>query len=147
MPNNKTSDKILSENQSKSHLIRNILICLFLTAIILSVYIQVKDFEFINLDDTIYVTQNSYVKQGFNQKSIIKSFTTTPGSLWIPITMLSLIADYEIYGMNAGGYHLTNVFFHILNTLLLFSALKIMTGSFFRSGFVAAIFALHPVHV
>ena len=147
MPNNKTSNKIVSENQSKSKLIRNTLICLFLTGIILSIYIQTKDFEFINLDDNLYVFQNPYVQQGLTQKSIITAFTTTTGGFWIPVTVLSLMADYEIYGMNAGGYHLTNVFFHILNTLLLFFALKQLTGSFFRSSFVASFFAVHPMFV
>jgi len=147
MPNNKTRNKIVSENQSKNHLIRNTLTCLFLIAIILSVYIQTKNFEFINLDDPLYVTENPYVKQGLTQKSIITAFTTTTGSFWIPITVLSLMTDYEIYDMNARGYHLTNVFFHILNTLLLFFAFKQLTGSFFRSGFAASFFAVHPMFV
>ena len=147
MPNNKTRNKTVSENQSKSQLIRNTLICLFLTGIILSIYIQTKDFEFINLDDNLYVFQNPYVQQGLTQKSIITAFTTTTGGFWIPVTVLSLMADYEIYGMNAGGYHLTNVFFHILNTLLLFFALKQLTGSFSRSSFVASFFAVHPMFV
>jgi hypothetical protein len=73
---NKTSDKILSKKQYEKILIRNILICLFFIAIILSVYIQVQDFEFINLDDPLYITENPYVKQGLTQKSIITVFTT-----------------------------------------------------------------------
>ena len=146
MPNQKTSKKIFGA-QSKSHLIRDTLTCLFLITIILSVYLQVKDFEFINLDDPLYVTENPYVKQGLSKKSIITAFTTTTGSFWIPVTVLSLMTDYEIHSMNAGGYHLTNVFFHILNTILLFFALKQLTSSFFRSGFAASFFAVHPMFV
>jgi tetratricopeptide (TPR) repeat protein len=141
--NNKTP----SEKQVPNHLIRNTLTCLFLVAIILSVYIQTKDFEFTNLDDNNYVFENPYVQQGLTQKSIISAFTTTTGSFWIPLTVLSLMADYEMYNLNAGGYHLTNVFFHILNTLLLFFALKQLTGSFSRSSFAASFFAVHPMFV
>lgn len=144
---NKTSNNIISEKQGGIHLIRNALTCLFLIAIILAVYLQVKDFEFITLDDNNYVFQNPYVQQGLTQKSIITAFTTTTGSFWIPVTVLSLMTDYEIYGLNAGGYHLTNVLFHILNTLLLFFTLKQLTGSFFRSSFAASFFAVHPMFV
>ena len=138
---------MLSEKKGGTPHIRNIIVCLFLTAIILSVYIQAKDFEFINLDDPLYVTENHYVQQGLTKKSISDAFTSTTGDFWIPITVLSLMADYELYGMNAGGYHLTNIFFHLLNSILLFFVLKALTGSFFRSGFAASFFAVHPMFV
>jgi len=144
---NRISKRIISKKKGGTHLIRNIITCLFLIVIILTVYIQVKDFEFINLDDNLYVFENPYVQQGLSKKSIITAFTTTTGSFWIPVTVVSLMADYEMYGLNAGGYHLTNIFFHILNTILFFFALKQLTGSFFRSGFAASFFAVHPMFV
>lgn len=66
---------------------------------------------------------------------------------WHPLTRLSLILDYNLYGDNAGGYHITNLLFHVANTLLLFFLLNRMTGALYRSAFVAALFALHPLHV
>jgi hypothetical protein len=88
MVTNKTGDKILSKKQYEKILIRNILICLFFIAIILSIYIQVQDFEFINLDDPLYVTENPYIKQVLTQKSIITVFTTI--GFWVPVTVTVL---------------------------------------------------------
>ncbi|MDP2984687.1 MAG: tetratricopeptide repeat protein [Candidatus Latescibacter sp.] len=114
----------------------------------LVVYGQVHNYYFINIDDDTYVYENVNVKSGLNPQSIINSFTSTHGScLWIPVTWLSLIVDYELFGLNPGGYHLTNVLFHIINTLLLFAFFRKTTGNTWRSAFVAALFALHPLHV
>jgi len=124
-----------------------ILICLILVIAILSVYWQVRNYSFVNYDDRQYVTQNHYVQAGFTIESIKWSFTAIHASNWHPLTWLSHMLDCQIYGMNPGQHHMTNVLFHILNTLLLFLVFKRMTGKLWQSGFVAALFALHPLHV
>jgi Flp pilus assembly protein TadD len=108
---------------------------------------QVKDFEFIHYDDDVYVTENRYVQSGLNSKSIHWAFTSTHGSNWHPLTWITHMADIEIFGMNAGGHHLTNLFFHLINTLLLFYVLFRMTKASWCSAIVAGLFALHPLHV
>ncbi len=125
----------------------DILICLFLVIAILAVYWQVRNYPFVNYDDRPYVTQNQYVQDGLTVKSIAWCFTAVHSSNWHPLTWLSHMLDCQIYGMNPGQHHLTNVLFHILNTLLLFFVFKRMTNDLWQSGFVAALFALHPLHV
>jgi len=111
------------------------------------IYSQVQDHEFINLDDNKYVTENSMVQAGFTNESIIRAFTNTHFGLWLPITTLSYMLDYQLYGLNPKGFLLTNLFFHIANSLLLFLVLFRMTGAIWQSAFVAVVFALHPLNV
>ncbi|MCK5196477.1 MAG: hypothetical protein KAQ71_21880, partial [Desulfobulbaceae bacterium] len=120
---------------------------MFLVITTLSVYWQVKNHAFVNYDDESYVTTNIYVLNGLTLKGVTWSLTAAHASNWHPITWLSHMTDSQLYGMNAGMHHLTNVLFHIINTLLLFLVFRRMTGDIWRSGFVAALFALHPVHV
>jgi tetratricopeptide (TPR) repeat protein len=124
-----------------------LLVCLFLVMAILAVYWQVRNHDFINYDDDLYVTINPHVQAGFTLDSITWAFTSTHASNWHPLTWLSHMLDCRIYGMNPGRHHLTNVLLHILNTLLLFLVFKRMTGDLWQCGFVAALFALHPLHV
>jgi TPR repeat protein len=111
------------------------------------VYSQVHDHEFINFDDDVYITNNVNVKGGLTSKSISWAFTNAHFGGAIPLTMLSFILDYELYGLNPTGYLLTNLFFHIANALLLFLVLFRMTGTIWQSAFVAAMFAFHPLNV
>ncbi len=104
-------------------------------------------YDFVNIDDNIYVTENYHIKSGITLASIRWALTTTYAEFWHPLTWLSLMADYELYGLHAGGYHLTNLVLHILSTLLLFWLFHRMTGALWKSAFVAAFFALHPLHV
>ena len=124
-----------------------LLVCVFLAVATLAVYWQVGSYEFVNYDDNYYISDNSHVQQGLTGDSIIWAFTATHIANWHPLTWLSHMLDCQLYGMNPTGHHLTNVFFHLVNTLLLFLVLKWMTGALWRSGFVAALFALHPLHV
>ena len=94
-----------------------------------------------------YFTNNPHVQAGLTLESITWAFTSTRASNWHPLTWLSHMLDCQIYGMNPGQHHLTNVLFHILNTLLLFFVFKRMTQNLWQSGFVAALFGLHPLHV
>jgi hypothetical protein len=126
---------------------REYLICLILVLTAVTVFWQVRNHEFINLDDSKYVTENRHVQNGLTLNSMIWAFTTTQVANWHPLTWLSHMLDCQLYGLNPKGHHLTNVFLHLLNTLLLFFILQRMTGALWRSGLVAALFALHPLHV
>jgi protein O-mannosyl-transferase len=124
-----------------------LLISLFLLILTCGVYLQVKDHQFINYDDTDYVVSNAHIRSGFTQPAIRWAFTTTYFSNWHPLTWLSYMLDYRLFGLKAGGYHLVNLLFHVLNTLLLFYILNRMTHAIWRSAAVAVLFALHPTHV
>ena len=123
------------------------IICVFLTIALCSVYLQVKDHQFINYDDQQYVTENSHVLSGLNPGNIKWAFTSVYASNWHPLTWISHMMDVDIFGMKPGMHHLTNVIFHILNSILLLIVLNQMTGALWRSAVVAALFALHPLHV
>jgi protein O-mannosyl-transferase len=124
-----------------------IAIRLFLVVITFLVYWQVLDHGFLNFDDTRYVTENAHIKKGFSPEGVTWAFTQSYASNWHPVTWLSHMFDFEFYGLNPTGHHLTNLLFHIANTLLLFGVLLKMTGAIWRSGLVAILFALHPLNV
>jgi Tfp pilus assembly protein PilF len=126
---------------------RIVLFSLFLALVTLSVYWQVAEHEFVSFDDGIYISENQYVRDGLTKDSIKWAFGFTDIAYWHPITWLSHMLDIELYGLNPGMHHITNLIFHILNGLLLFLILNRVTGDFWRSGFVAALFALHPINV
>ena len=123
------------------------LTAVLLVAVTMTVYAPVRDFRFLNFDDNEYVTDNSQVKLGLTWKGFVWAFTATQASNWHPLTWLSHMVDVSLWGMNPGGHHLTNVFFHAANTALLFLLLRIMTTALWPSALVAALFALHPLHV
>lgn len=118
-----------------------------LAAATLAVYAQATQFGFMTVDDASYVTDNRAVLQGLTLNGVLWSFTNVHDANWIPFTWLSLMLDTSIYGVRPGGYHLTNVLLHTANGVLLFAALAAATQDFLRSAFVAALFALHPLHV
>ena len=120
---------------------------MFLVLATLTVYWQVGNYEFVNLDDDQYIVENSHVQKGLTSESVTWAFTTNHMANWHPLTWLSHMLDFQLYGLNPKGHHLANVVFHLLNTLLLFLVLQRMTGGLWRSGLVAALFALHPLHV
>ena len=125
----------------------DIWVCLFLTFITLAVYGRTINHDFVNYDDGGYVFKNPYVSGGLTPKAVIWAFTAIYESNWHPLTWWSHMLDYALFGMNPGLHHVTNLLFHILATLLLFLFLKRITGAFWQSGFVAALFALHPLQV
>jgi Flp pilus assembly protein TadD len=118
-----------------------------LTLSTLLVFRQVRNFDFANYDDNYYVSENQHVLNGLTLDGIIWAFTTNLTGYWHPLTWLSLMLDCQLFGPNPGPIHLINVLLHLANTLLLFAVLKKMTGSLWPSAFVAAAFALHPMHV
>jgi len=118
-----------------------------LCIITLAVFMPVSRCDFISFDDPQYITANPKVSGGLSVENSRWAFTTGHASNWHPITWLSHMVDCEIFGINPGGHHITNLLLHIINTLLLFALLKKVTGKVWQSGFVAALFALHPMHV
>jgi tetratricopeptide (TPR) repeat protein len=123
------------------------ILCLSLMAATFAVFEPVRNHTFLNIDDNLYITDNTPVKSGLTFKGVIWAFTTMHAANWHPLTWLSHMLDCQLYGLNPSGHHLTNLFFHIASALLLFLVLERMTGSLWRSSFVAALFALHPLHV
>jgi protein O-mannosyl-transferase len=126
---------------------RSLLINFILIVMIAIVYVQVGTFEFVDFDDHLYVTENSYVQRGLTKEGFIWAFNTHHAGNWHPLTWLSHMMDAELYGLNPAGHHYTNVAFHIANTLILFFILFRMTGALWKSAVVAALFAIHPLHV
>ncbi|MGD0785408.1 MAG: tetratricopeptide repeat protein [Sedimentisphaerales bacterium] len=122
-------------------------IYLALTASSLLVFWQVRNFDFVNYDDPDYVAENLNIQTGITLQSVKWAFTTGYFGNWNPLTWFSYMLNWQLFGSNAAGFHLTNLFFHIANALLLFFVLKQMTRAIWQSAFVAALFALHPLHV
>ena len=126
---------------------RDLAVCAFLVLVTLAVYGQVVRHDFVNIDDDEYVYENRHVRSGLTAEGSVWAFTALWASNWHPLTWLSHMLDCELFGLNAGYHHLANLFLHILNSTLLFLILRRMTGAVWRSGMVAALFALHPLHV
>ena len=126
---------------------RALFLCLLLTVVTLTAFWQVMDHDFINYDDNEYITENRPVKAGVTLKGVTWAFTTFHAGNWHPLTWLSHMLDVQLFGLKAGWHHLMNLLFHIANTLLLFLVLHRMTKALWQSAFVAALFALHPLHV
>jgi tetratricopeptide (TPR) repeat protein len=122
-------------------------ICLLLAAIVWLVFGQTVHHQFINLDDPPYVYKNPQVSRGLTGEGIVWAFTHSHSSNWHPLTWLSHMVDAQFYGLNAGGHHLTNVLLHAANAVLLFLVIRQMTGALWRSAFLAALFAIHPLRV
>ena len=118
-----------------------------LAILTVAVYAQVSSHTFISVDDGDYVTANPHVNTGLSADNVRWALTTGHAANWHPLTWMSLQADVSAFGANAGPLHVTNVAWHVLDTLLLFGLLRAMTGSLWRSAFVAALFGVHPAHV
>jgi Flp pilus assembly protein TadD len=122
-------------------------VCIFLAAITFAVFGQTLKHGFVNYDDDRYVYENSTVTNGLTHAGVAQAFAHGSLANWDPLTTLSHMADCQFYGLQAGGHHLTNVLLHTASVILLFLALRAMTGALWRSAFVAALFAIHPLHV
>ena len=130
--------------QSRSALL---CVCLALAAITWLVFGQTLRHDFVNLDDHTYVYENPQITQGVTTNGLIGAFTHTHARNWHPLTTISHMLDCQLYGLEAGWHHFTNVVLHTLAVLLLFLVLNQITGAFWRSAFVASLFAIHPLHV
>jgi protein O-mannosyl-transferase len=120
-----------------------------LAAVTIAVFWQVRWHEFVNFDDPAYVTFNPVVRAGLTWPGVVWAFTNLHGeaTYWHPLTWLSHMADCQLFGLKATGHHLTSLFLHTLNAVLLFALLRRMTGRRGSSAMVAALFALHPLQV
>jgi hypothetical protein len=124
-----------------------LMICIFLTVATLMVFWWVNNCDFFIFDDQDYVMQNAHIKKGLTMDNIRWAFTTGAVSNWHPLTWISHMLDVQLFGLKPRWHHITNLLFHVANTLLLFFVLRRMTKALWESAFVAALFALHPLHV
>jgi len=125
----------------------NALIATALAALTAALFAQVAGFDYVNYDDPYYVQDNLIMQRGLTGYGVKWAFTTTTLGNWHPLTWLSYMLDCQLFGAAPGAHHLVNVLFHALSAILLFLALERMTQAPWRSAFVAALFALHPLHV
>jgi len=122
-------------------------ICVVLVLSVFAAFQGLLSAGFLKYDDPLYVTENAHVQKGLSGESVVWAFTSTDATNWHPLTWLSHMLDVRLFGSNAGMHHLTSILLHALNAVLLFLLLFRMTGALWRSAFVAAVFALHPLHV
>jgi protein O-mannosyl-transferase len=122
-------------------------VCLTLGAITWLVFGQTLGHDFVNFDDHVYVYDNPRITQGLTVDGIVGAFTHAHARNWHPLTTISHMLDCQLYGLKAGWHHFTNVLLHTIAVLSLFLVLKKMTSAFWQSAFVAAVFAVHPLHV
>ena len=122
-------------------------VCLILAIVTIISFQGVHNNAFLPYDDYDYVLENPHVQQGLTVQSIDWAFTTYHAANWHPLTWISHIIDWDLYGKDASGHHLTNVYLHTANAVLLFLFLIYITGYLGRSAIVSLLFALHPAHV
>ncbi len=152
-------DDIARNNRSRTHAAAQVFpaawpvshgaswISVALVLLTVSVYFPVRHFGFVAYDDPRYIINNIHVATGLTWQNVRWAFTSVYGPYWHPLTFLSHMVDAQLYGLHAGGHHVTNVILHTINALLLFAILCRLTGAIGRSAFVAALFAVHPLHV
>ena len=136
---------MFSANPNRKHI--PAVICLTLALVTAALYWPMLHHPFINVDDEQYITSNPHVQAGLTWPGIVWAFENTEAANWHPLTWISHMLDCQLFGLNPGGHHLTSLLFHVANTLLLFLWLKQLTGALWRSAFVAALFAWHPLRV
>jgi hypothetical protein len=122
-------------------------ICALLAAITWVVFAKTLGYPFVTYDDPQYVYENAKVAAGLSPGGIFWGFTHTVGGNWHPLTVISHMLDCQLFGLKPAGHHFINVFLHTTAVILLFVVLRAMTRTFWQSAFVAALFAIHPLHV
>ena len=127
--------------------VTSLLVCLGLVAITWAVFGQTIGYHFVNFDDDVYVYNTPAIRSGITLQGTVAAFVSQHAHNWHPLTTISHMLDCQLYGVNAGGHHATNVILHTIAVLLLFWVLQGMTGATWRSALVAALFAVHPLHV
>ena len=120
---------------------------LALVVLTCAVYAGVVGHSYVNLDDDVYVLNNPWVREGISWATVRWAFGTVHEAYWIPLTWLSLALDCRVFGLDAGAHLVENVVLHATDAVLLYALLVAMTGAVGRSAWVAALFALHPLHV
>ncbi len=122
---------------------QRLLICAALVVATLFVYAQTVAFDFVGLDDGVWITENPAVQSGITPEAVEWAFTTRHEGNWVPLTWLSHLLVFEVWGDDPSGHHAANVLLHALNVPLLFGAFRSMTGETWPSAGVAALFAVH----
>jgi protein O-mannosyl-transferase len=122
-------------------------ICVGLVILTWAVFIQTLRYDFVNYDDPSYVYQNTRITSGIDFANVAWAFTHVHSQNWHPLTTITHMLDCQLHGLKAGWHHFTNVLLHCIAVVLLFVALQRMTGALWRSAFVSAVFAVHPLHV
>src|SRR5215471_11322280 len=122
-------------------------ICVFLVVISVAVFSQTIRYQFVNFDDDLYVYNTPAIQAGITLKGLAAAFTNPHAHNWHPLTTISHMLDCQLYGLNTGGHHASNVILHTIAVLLLFWVLRQMTSATWRSALVAVLFAVHPLHV
>jgi len=125
----------------------DLIICLVLALSTVLVYWDIFSHQFVIIDDPVYVVQNPYVQSGLTPQNVKWAFTTTRAEFWHPLTWLSYMLDTQVLGGQPAGYLFTNLLLHVLSAILVFLLFRRMTGAAWQSAFVAALFAVHPLHV
>ncbi|MBW1984920.1 MAG: glycosyltransferase family 39 protein, partial [Deltaproteobacteria bacterium] len=123
------------------------MIYIFIAITIFAAYWHLPKNDFISFDDNLYVTENLHVQEELTAKKLIWTFTTFHAFNWHPLTWLSHMLDFQLFGLNPSMHHFMNLLFHILNSILLFVVLNEMTKNKWPCAFVSILFALHPLHV
>lgn len=118
-----------------------------LTVLVTAIFLPVLNAEFVDYDDPLYVTENTWVAQGITRENLVRIWTEWVAGNWHPITMLSHLTDVSLFGLNPRGHHATSLLLHVANTLLLFGLLRSLFGGWRRPALAAALFALHPFNV
>src|SRR5205814_6713897 len=124
-----------------------VVIYVFLVGINLAVFGQTVRHDFVNFDDDLYVYNTPAIRAGLTIQGIAQAFVSPHAGNWHPLATISHMLDCRLYGLNAGGHHTTNVVLHTIAVLLLFRVLRQMTGALWKSAILAALFAIHPLHV
>jgi len=131
----------------RAQLVLKFAICAALIAIAWAVFGRTVGHEFVNFDDPFYVSENPQIEAGLNWQNILWAFTHVHSSNWHPLTTVSHMLDSQFFGNKPGAHHFENVLWHSANAVLLFLLLAQMTSRVWTSALVAAIFAIHPLHV
>ena len=111
------------------------------------VYFQVHNFDFVNFDDRETIVGNTHIRDGITLAGLAWAFTSAYAANWFPVTWISHMLDFQLFGLDSGWHHLTNLAIHLASTVLLFALLQRMTKKLWESAFVSFVFALHPLHV
>jgi len=147
---NTMNNQVLANTSSHPRSITFWAISLLLIISTTAVYAPVRHHDFINYDDEIYIKDNNHVQAGLTSDSIKWAFSVTKDderAYWHPLTWLSHMLDCQIFKVQPGYHHLSNLLYHLINVLLLFLVFFRMTGELWKSAFIAALFALHPLNV
>jgi protein O-mannosyl-transferase len=134
-------------NQAAQKQLLKYIVCVLLAGVTFAAFASITNHAFISFDDRDYIVTNAHIQQGFSWDSIKWAFQTFHSNNWHPLTWLSHMLDCRLYSLDPAGHHLTNLAFHIANTLLLFLLLYNLTARLWPAAFVALLFAIHPMHV